>query len=165
MPFSVPPEQSPPVRRTVVCWQVPPGQSAADTHDLPALSPPRQTAPMSPPTAPGKNSRASLPVFETTISSLRSPLKSATAAWEVPKLACCEKRLSSPPVASFTRTRTRPSREPPPELLLTTTRSLLREQAAPTFEVCCAPHCAPAGMRKRLSSGVPQIPSGPAAVS
>src|SRR5437762_4565833 len=164
-PFSVPPEQSPPVRRTVVGWQVPPGQSTDDTHDLPALLPPRQTSPMSPPTAPGKNCRASLPVLETTMSSRRSPLKSATTAWDAPKLACSEKRLSSPPVVSLTRTRTSPSAEPPPELLFTTTRSLLREQTAPTFEVCWTPHCAPAGTRKRLSSGVPQIPSIPAAVS
>ena len=84
---------------------------------------------------------------ETTRSSRRSPLKSASTAWDAPKLAWTEKRLIRPPVVSLTRTRTSPSVDPPPELLFTTIRSLLREQAAPTFEI--------------KSSGVPHFPSSP----
>src|SRR5262245_56490490 len=128
-----PPEHWPEVNRIWFSWQAPPGHWLPDTHSFPALLPPRHTNPISPLLAPGKRSRDSAPLFETTRSSRESPLRSAKAPCSIPELACSELRFSSPPAPSFTRTRTRPRFEMLLVLELRMIRSALREQAAPTL--------------------------------
>src|SRR2546425_1145983 len=164
-PSVVPPLHCPAVRRISVCLQVPPGHCVVFVQDRPALVPPKHTPPSSPLSAPGKSRSASVLLFDTTRSSRWSLLKSASTPWDRPELVCWEFRLFRPPVPSFTRTRTSPSGEPPPELLSRINRSVLREQAAPTLEEVFVPHDPSDSYRKTLSSAVPQTPSRPAAVS